>query len=126
MARTRGGGLALGQPVTRLGQMLSVLVGTPERNAPIVVSFNYSMRDEIRVVPPEGWRFKAKPEDLVYPTAPFVVSAKYELEDGVLVIRRSLDLGPGRIEPVGYQQLTKQVRNLAQNEETRLELEKVE
>jgi tetratricopeptide (TPR) repeat protein len=126
MARKRGAGLAMGQPVTRLGQLLSVLVGTPERNAPIVISFNYRMRDEIRVVPPEGWRFKAKPEDLVYPTAPFVVSAKYALEDGVLVIRRSLDLGPGRIEPVGYQQLTKQVRTLAQNEETRLELEKVE
>ena len=124
MARRRGAGLAMDIPVERLGQLLSVLVGTEERSAPLVLSFDYNILNEVRVVPPPGWRFKALPENLEYPTAPLVFSAQYSLEEGVLVIRRSLDLGPGRIEPVGYRGLVRQIAAIKDNEETLLELER--
>lgn len=124
LAVKQDGGLAMDLPVEKLGQLLSQLVSTPARSTAIVMPFNFHQRDEIRIAPPEGWRFKAIPQDLLHPTAPVAFSTCFGLKDGELVIRRLVDVGPGRIEPVSYAQLTQQVKKISESEETRLELEK--
>lgn len=124
IARAQGTGLAMALPLESLGQLLSALVGATERNTPLVLNFDLHQVDEIRIVAPKGWRFRALPEALVYPTTPLIYDLQFELTDGEVLIRRSLALGPGRIQVAGYAQLTGQVKRITQAEEAVLELEK--
>jgi len=124
LARAQGGTLALALPMESLGQLLSALVSSTERRTALLLNFDLHQQDEVRIAAPAGWRFKSIPAGLVYPTVPMLYSLQFELKDGALVIRRGLALGPGRIEPSGYGQLTRQVKKISEAEEVTIELEK--
>lgn len=124
LARMAESTMSLNLPMESLGQLLSALAATPERRRAVVMNFDLHQSDEVRILPPQGWRFAELPQALVYPTAPLLYELQFELVDGELVIRRSLALGPGRIEPALYPQLVQQVKQITQAEEARVMLVK--
>ena len=117
-------GLALNLPGEKLGLLLSNLVEARKRESDIVLSFDLVQTDEIRIKAPKGYAFGAVPDDLVYPTAPLVYELKFRIEDGDLVVRRKLVLGPGRFRPEGYSDLVEQVKRITKAEDSTLKLVK--
>lgn len=124
LARPQDNRMTLKLPMENLGQLLSALCNATERRTALLLNFDLHQRDELVIKPPPGWRFAALPQGLVYPTAPMLYSLQFELRDGAMVVRRSLALGPGRIEPALYAQLTAQVKQIGDSEGVSLELEK--
>lgn len=124
LAQAQDGRLTLKLPMENLGQLLSALCNATERRTALLLNFDLHQRDELVIQPPSGWRFAALPQGLVYPTAPMLYSLQFEMIDGAMVVRRSLALGPGRIEPALYAQLTAQVKQIGDAETVTLELEK--
>jgi len=126
LARKKDNGLVLTLPLESMSELLSALVGRQGRSRAISLKFSFCQTDTLQIAPPKGWRFRSVPADLVYATDPLVYSLAFELQDGVLVVNRSIRAGPGRIEPVGYAQLTEQVKRIGQAEKTAIELEPAE
>lgn len=126
LARKQGNGLSLGLPLESMSELLSALVGRESRTRAISLKFSFVQSDSLQVAPPPGWRFRSIPADLVYATDPLTYALTFELKDGDLLVRRKVRVGPGRIEPVGYAQLTEQVKRIGQAEKTRVELEPAE
>lgn len=124
LATTQGDTMTLELPIEKLGPLLSILVGHDRREQDIVLDFNLHQHDEIRIAPPEGWSFAALPAGLEYPTAPLTYSLAFSLEDGELVVRRKLALGPGRLRPFAYPELVEQVKRIKAAEEVKLTLVK--
>lgn len=124
LARPQDNRMSLKLPMENLGQLLSALCNATERRTALLLNFDLHQRDELVIKPPPGWRFAALPQGLVFPTAPMLYSLQCELRDGAVVVRRSLALGPGRIEPALYAQLTAQVKQIGEAEDMRIELER--
>ena len=117
-------GLSLELPGEKLGRLMSILVGSRKRDSDIVINFDLTQTDEIRIRPPEGYAFSGVPDDLVYPTAPLMYELKFRVEEGELVVTRKLVLGPGRFRPEEYSDLVEQVKRVKQAEGSTLKLVK--
>lgn len=124
LATATADGLSLALPGEKLGRLLSLLVGARKREFDVVLDFDLVQTDEIRISPPKGYVFKDLPKDLLYPTAPLVYELKFRIEDGDLVVRRKLVLGPGRFTPADYNDLVEQVKQIRQSEDSTLKLAK--
>ncbi|MCB9933100.1 MAG: hypothetical protein H6841_06750 [Planctomycetes bacterium] len=124
LATATADGLSLALPGEKLGRLLSLLVGARKREFDVVLDFDLVQTDEIRISPPEGYVFKDLPKDLLYPTAPLVYELKFRIEDGDMVVRRKLVLGPGRFTPADYNDLVEQVKQIRQSEDSTLKLAK--
>lgn len=124
LASATADGLSLALPGEKLGRLLSLLVGARKRESDVVLDFDLVQTDEIRISPPAGYVFKDLPKDLLYPTAPLVYELKFRIEDGDLLVRRKLVLGPGRFTPADYNDLVEQVKQIRQSEDSTLKLAK--
>lgn len=124
LASRQGDTMTMELPIERMGPLLSILAGLDKRDHDIVLDFNLHQHDELRLAPPPGWSFAALPEGLEYPTAPLTYSLSFTIEDGEMVVRRKLALGPGRLKPFAYPELVEQVKRIKAAEEVKLKLVK--
>jgi len=120
------GGLSLTLPGEKLGRLMSVLVGARKREFDIVLNFDLVQSDEIRIKAPQGYVFRELPKDLVYPTAPLVYELRFSLDEGDLVMKRRMVLGPGRFIKGEYNDLVEQIKRIRAAEDATLKLVKSE
>ncbi len=124
MAQQAGGKLVLALPLEKFGPLLSALVNKDKREFDLVLDFDLCQTDELRVKPPAGWRFEKLPQDVLLPCAPLSYSLTFSLDDGTLVVKRSLRLGPGRVAVNAYADFVRAIRKLSQSEDVTLRLVK--
>lgn len=124
LAEAKGDELSLALPLEKFGSLLSVLVATENRKHDLEISFHMNQYDVLRITPPKGYSFTSLPKSLMYPTAPLEYAFEVSMDGQDLVIRRSLNLGPGRFYPSNYADLQKQVSQIRKAEDTRITLKK--
>jgi hypothetical protein len=90
----------------------------------MALPLEFSQTDELRIEAPEGFAFATLPEDLLFPTAPLEYSINFRMEDGVLVMKRSFTIGPGRLTAAEYPDFVEQVKQIRKAEAVRIKLVK--
>ena len=124
MAQQAGGKLVLALPLEKFGPLLSALVSKDKREFDLVLDFDLCQTDELRIKPPAGWQFEKLPQDVLLPCAPLSYSLTFSLDEGTLVVKRSLRLGPGRVAVNAYADFMRAIRKLSQSEDVTLRLVK--
>lgn len=124
LAPLTGGKLVFALPLEKFGPLLSALVNKDKREFDLVLDFDLCQTDELRIKPPEGWNFERLPPDVLLPCAPLSYSLSFALEDGELVVRRSVQLGPGRVPVHAYADFVREIRKLSQGEDVTFRLVK--
>jgi hypothetical protein len=116
------GKLVFALPLEKYGPLLSALVNKDKRDFDLVLDFDLCQTDELRIKPPDGWQFDKVPSDLLLPCAPLSYSLTFTLEDGELVVRRTVTLGPGRVPVHAYADFVREIRALGKGEDITLRL----
>lgn len=124
LAQPAAGKLVLALPLEKFGPLLSALVGKDQREFDLVMDFDLCQSDELRIKPPAGWQFEKQPADVILPCAPLTYALSFSLEDGELVVKRHLHLGPGRVAANAYADFVRTIRKLSQSEDITLRLVK--
>ncbi|MCC6575096.1 MAG: hypothetical protein IT462_15065 [Planctomycetes bacterium] len=115
-------GLTCGLPIAKMAAVLASLASREKRKMDMLLDFDLHWEDEIRIKAPAGFNFSELPADTLYPCAPFLYSLTYKLEDGVLVVKRKVGVGPGRISASSYPQFLGQLARVRAAEDIRIKL----
>jgi hypothetical protein len=124
LAPLTAGKLVFALPLEKYGPLLSALVNKDKRDFDLVLDFDLCQTDELRIKPPEGWTFDKVPSDVLLPCAPLSYSLIFALDAGELVVRRTVQLGPGRVPVNAYADFVRQIRALSKGEDITLRLVK--
>ncbi len=124
LAAQNAGKLVFALPLEKFGPLLSALVNKDKREFDLVLDFDLCQTDELRIKPPQGWSFERLPQDVLLPCAPLSYSLSFALEAGELVVRRSVQLGPGRVPVHAYADFVREIRKLSQGEDVTFRLVK--
>ncbi|MCA8939289.1 MAG: DUF3857 domain-containing protein [Planctomycetes bacterium] len=119
------GALVITPHLQNTAESLSFALERESRSFDMMLTSQRDMREELYYMIPEGFALSELPEDHVQLAAPFTYRLSYRVEDGYLVVRRSVKRVARRIAAANYQSFRQQVKAIGEAEKRKITLVKV-